>query len=260
MAQVADLVRAAEEEVAVVRDNLVQASPIGAAILDQVTVSRADLESLREGVGQLQKRFGGALGPLLEVTSRLASRPFGEATGGLADAASRWAEQRGKRAVAEVDGKEVQVGAALAEVLPGILTHLVRNAVSHGLEAPEERGRLGKPDAGLIRIECNPSASGAVIVVSDDGGGIDLHRVRDRARELGIDGQDPLELLFADGLSTAAMGDDLSGHGVGMSAVRRALRSVQYDIAIDTERDRGTVFTMRPRARLHPSGDLREVG
>lgn len=253
-------VEAAQREVQLARDGLVNASPIGAAILDQVTVSRRDLESLRKGVGQLQEKLGAAVSPLLAVTARLSSRPFGEATGGLVDAVSRWAEQKGKRAVARVAGKEVQVSAALAEELPGVLTHLARNAVAHGLELPEAREERGKTDTGLIRIECTSSDAGAVIVVADDGRGVDIQQIEERARTMGLAARDPLDLLFADGLSTTDAPTDLSGHGVGMSAVREALLKVGYEIFVSTEEGKGTVFTMRPRQQYRPTGDVRQAG
>jgi HPt (histidine-containing phosphotransfer) domain-containing protein len=236
----------------VARAGLVDASPIGAAILDQVTVREADLRALRQQVMRMHMTLGEEATPLSELTSRLLARPFGESAAGLIDAVERWSAQQGKRALARLSGKEISVTPDLHEILPGVLGHLVRNAVAHGIEAPDDRLRRGKPERGVINIQCESTASGPCISIADDGAGIDVERLKQRALSLGITwgDNDPLELMFVDGLSTAPEVDAISGRGVGMSAVRADLAKVGYVIEARSEPTRGTSFVLRP-ARMH---------
>jgi hypothetical protein len=259
-AQLSELFTSALAEVQHARRNLVAASPIGAAILDQVTVSRSDLAALRERVSVMQQRLGDAVSPLADVAARLASRPFGESTSGLVDGVQRWAEQRGKRAAVNINGKEIPIAPELADVLPGVLTHLTRNAVAHGVESPDERARAGKSEVGLIRLECAEHPEGPTILVEDDGAGVDLEGLEERAKALSVSESDPLELMFVNGLSTSPSTDALSGRGVGMAAVREALTKVGYGIEITTERGRGTRLTLKPIARLRPRHEIRRAG
>src|SRR5208283_3395910 len=105
-------------------------------------------------------------------------------------------------------------------VLPGVLTHLVRNAVAHGIEAPEEREASGKPRVGTVRIL---GGSGDVaVVVEDDGRGVDEDLVLARAESMHIRRGDSKDLIFEPGLSTRARVDAMAGRGVGLDAVRSA--------------------------------------
>jgi two-component system chemotaxis sensor kinase CheA len=245
----------ARDAIALARGTLVAASPIGAAILDQVTVRETDLRALRQQVMRMHMTLGEEATPLSELTSRLLARPFGESAAGLADAVERWSAQQGKRALASLSGKEVSVTPELHEVLPGVLGHLVRNAVAHGIELPDDRLRTGKPERGTVRIQCEASPLGPCITIEDDGAGVDVAQLRQRADQLGMawDGRNPLELMFVDGLSTAGQVDALSGRGVGMSAVRADLLNVGYVIEAASELGRGTKFLLRP-ARKHDRG------
>ncbi|HLM75339.1 MAG TPA: Hpt domain-containing protein, partial [Polyangiaceae bacterium] len=142
---------AAEGAVEDARQLFIAASPVGAAVLDQVTVSRSALLKLREliraraAAGRMPVVPVDDLAPILAA---VASRPFGESAAQLPEAAVAWASIVGKQVEVEIDGREVLVPEELAGELSGILTHLVRNAVAHGIELPEERIRLGKPPAG----------------------------------------------------------------------------------------------------------------
>ncbi len=242
------LLRDAQHAIASVRDQLVAASPIGDAILDQATVRHTDLRALRQQVTRMQRTLGEQVTPLFEVTARLLSRPFGESVAGLSEAVERWSAQQGKRASLQLAGKEIAVSPELHEVLPGVLGHLVRNAVVHGVEPPDERLRTGKGECGAVRITCESSPEGPRIVVEDDGAGIDVEGLKQRANALQLAWSEerPFELVFVDGLSTAPRVDALSGRGVGMSAVQAELRKVGYTVRTSSERALGTRFVLEP--------------
>jgi HPt (histidine-containing phosphotransfer) domain-containing protein len=257
LAEAKGLLGEARAAIVAARDKLVEASPIGGAILDQVTVSDTDLRALRQQVMRMHMTLGEDATRLSEVTSRLLSRPFGASVAGLVDAVDRWSVQQGKRAVLALVGREIAIPPELHEVLPGALGHLARNALVHGIEAPDDRLRVGKPERGNVTISCQSTRAGPVIVVADDGAGVDAAELERRATSRGLswDQGQSFELMFVDGLSTAGTVDALSGRGVGMSAARSDLRRVGYEIEVTSERGVGTRFTLRPRTAITPAGE-----
>src|SRR5205823_1838476 len=134
-------------------DVFVAASPIGRAALDQVTVQRQDVQELLDLVGSRDDALG-------RVASRLASRPFGESTASLIDMTPTWGEKEGKQVSLDVEGRELRVPPQLARVLGAVLTHLVRNAIAHGIEPPPDREEAGKPAVGIIRIRARHEREG----------------------------------------------------------------------------------------------------
>jgi predicted ATPase/GAF domain-containing protein/HPt (histidine-containing phosphotransfer) domain-containing protein len=250
VADVAAGVTRARAELASLREALAGASPVGAAILDQVAVRRADLarveaEAARVGDDGLARAVGALL-----------ARPFGESVARLVEATPVWADALGKRARVDVSGREVPVPPALGRCLSGALTHLVRNAIAHGIEAPEDRASAGKDPTGLVTIACAGSPEGPVVTVEDDGRGIDTAALRARAEALGIAAPagGELDLVFASGLSTAERADDAAGRGVGLAAVREELARAGYAVAVRSRPGRGARFMLRPAMPVTPAG------
>ncbi|MFP5240119.1 MAG: chemotaxis protein CheA [Acidobacteriota bacterium] len=158
----------------------------------------------------------------------------------------------GKNAELRVSGELTELDKTVVEKLNGPLVHLLRNAVSHGLEAPERRARAGKPPTGLVALDARLEGGEIVIAVSDDGAGIDPQAVLERARGMGLAPQDhpyteqeALELVFLPGLSTSGAVDDISGRGVGLDAVRAALAALGGSVAVESGAGRGACFTLR---------------
>ncbi len=225
-------------------DVFVAASPIGRAALDQVTVRRSD-------INELETLASGRSDALARVVARLAARPFGESTASLIDMAPTWGDQEGKRVQLDVDGREVHVPPALARVLGGVMTHLVRNAIAHGIEPPAVRKDSGKPPVGTIKAVASAGETGPVIVVEDDGRGLNLDGIAARAAELGVriegKGRGSLgELVFLAGLSTLESAGVLAGRGVGLGAVRADLARVGYGVEVASEPGQFTRFTLAP--------------
>jgi two-component system chemotaxis sensor kinase CheA len=161
----------------------------------------------------------------------------------------------GKRARLELSGEDTELDKVLVESLDEPLMHLVRNAVDHGIEPPDERIRLGKPAEGVIHIGAAHRGNQVLIRVQDDGRGLDPARLRRRARERdllpqaeldALDDRQILALIFRPGFSTAAKVSAVSGRGVGMDVVQQTIvTELKGAIDIESEPGRGTAFLLR---------------
>ncbi len=152
-----------------------------------------------------------------------------------------------------IEGEDTEADKAIVEMLFEPLLHLVRNAIDHGVEAPEGRAERGKPATAILRIRASRQGANVLIEVADDGGGIDPARVRRIAKDRGvaptesIDAMSDLEvidLVFVPGFSTATDVTQLSGRGVGMDAVRTAVERVGGRVAIESRAGEGTTVTL----------------
>jgi len=249
---IASGIAGAREEIAKVRRRFIDASPLGEAVLKQVTVSRDDIGALEEEVRELigAEPDSPRTRRLQKVAERLASRPFGESSGRLQDGVPAWAAQLGKRVNFVVDGKEELVPPQLARVLSGCLTHMVRNSIAHGVEDPEKREAAGKDPVGMIKLTCLPGSAGPNILIEDDGAGLNIARLREKAAEMGVPvkpGRE-WELIFASGMSTAEKVDDISGRGVGMAAVKSDVEAAGFELDVYSQPGQGTIFYIRHKA------------
>ncbi len=157
-----------------------------------------------------------------------------------------------KEAELSVTDQGVEVDTSVIEQIRGPLTHMIRNAVCHGIETPSRRRKLGKPALGRIHLQARYEASGIVMVVEDDGSGLDRERVLERARALGLvaenatlSDQEIDRLIFRQGLSTAKDVSSTSGRGVGMDVVLRHLDALGGSVAVQSRPGQGTSFTIR---------------
>lgn len=160
--------------------------------------------------------------------------------------------QCGKPVELVLDGAETRVERALAEQLADPLMHLLRNAVDHGLEEPGERAATGKPATARLELRASAAAGEVLVTVSDDGRGLDRERLRRRAVELGalsdgepLDEETLVRVLCAPGLSTAASVTTVSGRGVGLDVVHRAVQALHGALEVRSERGLGTTFALR---------------
>ncbi|HCU37619.1 MAG TPA: chemotaxis protein CheA [Armatimonadetes bacterium] len=158
----------------------------------------------------------------------------------------------GKLAGLETSGSETEVDKTVIECLGDPLVHLIRNSVDHGIEAPDVREAAGKPRAGTISLRASQAGGDVIIVVADDGAGIDPEKVARKAVEKGIipsaEGltrTEVLDLILQPGFSTAEKVTDVSGRGVGMDVVRREIDKLRGTVTIESELGRGTTVTIK---------------
>ena len=159
--------------------------------------------------------------------------------------------ETGKRVRLEVDGEMTEVDKTVVERIGEPLTHLIRNAVDHGLEMPDVRVAAGKPAEGVVRLSAAHQSGRIVITVADDGQGINRARVKGKAIEKGIILPDAVlsdeeidNLIFAPGFSTAAAITNVSGRGVGMDVVRKNIQALGGRIGIQSREGFGSSFSL----------------
>ncbi|MEB3356297.1 MAG: ATP-binding protein, partial [Synechococcales bacterium] len=160
----------------------------------------------------------------------------------------------GKQVTLDIQGSDVLVDRVIVEKLYDPILHLIRNAFDHGIEPPEVRRSLGKPEVGCIQIRAFNRGCYTVVEVEDDGAGIDPQTIVQRALQLGfvtpeqvphLGQADIFALLFQAGFSTTSSLSDLSGRGVGLDVVRSQMADLQGDVSLQSTRHRGTTFALR---------------
>jgi two-component system chemotaxis sensor kinase CheA len=180
------------------------------------------------------------------------------------------AQAQGKEVLLVSRGEETELDKSVIEQIVDPLTHLVRNAVDHGVEPPEARRRMGKPEVGRLSLKAYQQGGNIYIEVADDGAGLDRERILTKAAEAGLLAPDePLPatdeqvfaLIFRPGLSTAEAVTEVSGRGVGMDVVRRNVEAVGGSITIQSEPGQGTTFRIKlPLTLAILDGQTLEVG
>ena len=211
----------------------------------QFVVDESDkvTQTLRQVTTQLQEGMN---------SSRMVA--FGQTADRLPRAIRDISRKLKKQAKLHVEGKEVLIDKMIVEHLYNPMTHLVNNAITHGIEKPEERLKRGKPEAGNIYINAFIQGNQTVITVSDDGAGIDTEKVKAKAVEKklvtwakaqNLSKQEIYELLFHPGFSTKDQADDFAGRGVGMDVVSTDLKKIRGTISTESELGKGTTFTIR---------------
>ena len=161
------------------------------------------------------------------------------------------AAMTGKQVRLVTEGEATEVDKTVIEHLSDPLTHMIRNAIDHGLETPEVRVAAGKSPEGTVRLAALHRSGRIVIEISDDGAGINRVRVRESAINKGLIAADAVlsdeeidNMIFMPGFSTAAAVSDISGRGVGMDVVRRSIQSLGGRISIASREGKGSTFTM----------------
>jgi two-component system chemotaxis sensor kinase CheA len=189
---------------------------------------------------------------LQELVLRARMVPIGRAFQPFARTLRDLCAATGKLVRLELSGEEVEVDTSVVDLIRDPLTHLVRNAVDHGIEQPSVRRKHGKDYTGTLRLRAFHDAGSIVVEVADDGAGLDRARILERARALGLLGPDEerqdaelFPLIFVPGFSTAERVTELSGRGIGMDVVKRNIEALRGSIAIESTAGAGTTFRMR---------------
>ncbi|GAB5540785.1 MAG: response regulator [Sandaracinaceae bacterium] len=174
--------------------------------------------------------------------------PFGDVCVGLERTLRDAALAAGREVELIIEGADVEVDRSVLTALRAPLLHLARNAVAHGIEPPAVRAEAGKPRAGRVRIGAHLRGSEVEVSVSDDGRGLDLEALAERAREHGIDPPETevglARLVFVAGLTTSDRVDALAGRGVGLDVVKTEVEALHGTIDVETQRGGGTTFSI----------------
>ena len=218
----------------------------------QIQEVTSDLDLSIDDATQTTRNLNKTAKQLQSKLTQLRMRPLGDITDRFPRALREMALQYGKRVRLQVIGSNLLIDRNILESLSDPLMHLLRNAFDHGIETPEARRAIGKPDEGVITIEALHRGNRTEIYVRDDGSGIPLHKVRNRAEQMGLDAgllatasdADLLSLIFEPGFSTSDSVTALSGRGVGMDVVRDNLKQIRGEIRVNTQSGIGTTFTL----------------
>ncbi len=156
-----------------------------------------------------------------------------------------------KQVELQLEGGDTRLGRTIIDGLFDPLLHILRNAVAHGIETPQQRRAAGKPECGVIKISTRRRGNVATITVSDDGGGIQFDRIHAKAVALGwidddaqLQQQDYIDMLFRPGFTTRDSADDTAGRGVGMDVVIDRLSDLHGSVEVNTEPGRGSEFIL----------------
>jgi len=223
-------------------------------LIVRVRESSSDIGFIVDETEQVTRMFRQVTTQLQEGLTRSRMVPFAQTAERLPRAIRDISSKVGKQAEAIIEGKETLIDKMILEKLYDPLTHLVNNAITHGIESPEVRRSAGKPPVGQIAIRAFHQGNQTIISVSDDGGGIDIERVKAKAIEKRLitpteartmSRLDLYDLLFHPGFSTKDQADDFAGRGVGMDVVRTSLSEIRGVINTDSTTGKGTTFTIR---------------
>ncbi len=224
-----------------VMDNIVQIEEISTDLDLQLNDTERTTRDLNRTAKQLQTGL-----------TQVRMRPVSDLFNRFPRAIRNLSIEHAKPIDLQFKGGTTLIERSVLEALNDPLMHLVRNAFDHGIETSAVRRASGKPDLGTIEIAAMYRGDRTVITIKDDGGGIDLDKIRAKVKKMGVDDRqianfqdsELLELIFEPGFSTAAKVTDLSGRGVGMDVVRTNIQSLNGDIFVDTKIGAGSTFTI----------------
>jgi chemotaxis protein histidine kinase CheA/CheY-like chemotaxis protein len=223
-------------------------------LIVRVRESASDIDFVVDETDQVTRNFRQITTQLQEGLTRSRMVPFAQTADRLPRAVRDISLKCGKQAELSIEGRETLIDKMILEQLYDPMTHLVNNAITHGIETPEERIANGKPATGRIIVRTFHQGNQTVISVTDDGAGIDPDIVKRKAIEKGLISPsesatmsrlDVYDLLFHHGFSTKDKADDFAGRGVGMDVVRTSLNEIRGVINIDSTIGKGTTFTIR---------------
>jgi chemotaxis protein histidine kinase CheA/CheY-like chemotaxis protein len=224
-------------------------------LIVRVKESTSDIDFLvNESLDKVARNFQTITQELQDGITRARMVAFSQTTDRLPRAVREISMKCGKSAKLQVEGSEELIDKMLVEQLHDPLTHLVNNAISHGIEMPNIRSASKKAAEGTIRVKAFHQGNQTIISVADDGAGIDVEQVKRKAIQKGIitakdaptlSNTQVYDLLFHPGFSTRDKADDFAGRGVGLDVVRTRLQELRGNVTIDSTLGKGTTFTIR---------------
>ncbi|MDP5339638.1 MAG: hybrid sensor histidine kinase/response regulator, partial [Nodularia sp. (in: cyanobacteria)] len=218
----------------------------------QVQEVATDIQLSVEDTDQIARKLNKTSKQLQTKLTHIRMRPLSDLVERFPRALRDLNVEYGKNVHLQVEGGKTLIERSILEALNEPIMHLLRNAFDHGIEDPNTRRELGKPEQGLIEITATHRSNRTIITMRDDGRGISVEKIRSRAVAMGLDAalvanaseEELLSIIFEPGFTTSEQVTALSGRGVGMDIVRNNLKSVRGDITVDTELGVGTTFTL----------------
>lgn len=223
-------------------------------LIVRIRESTSDIQFLVDDTDQVTRTLRQVTTQLQEGMTKSRMVPFAQTADRLPRAIREVSMRLNKQAKLYVEGKDVLIDKMILEQLYNPMTHLVNNAIAHGIETPEERLKNGKPPEGRVTVRAFIQGNQTVITVSDDGAGINPERVKFKAIEKGLitqaqartlSKQEVYDFLFHPGFSTKDKADDFAGRGVGLDVVYTSLSEIRGTVSIDSAIGKGTTFTIR---------------
>ena len=226
-------------------------------LLEYVSASQDRLREMSALVGTLSREYDNdtmhmslVIDALEQEVKRVRMLPLSTITATFGRMVRDLAQAAGKEAVLQIAGGEVELDKRVLEQIKDPLIHILRNAIDHGIEAPDQRASAGKPRSGTVTLMAEQLGKNVIITVSDDGAGLDLDSIRRAAaHRLGLNAEglsttELAELIFNPGFSTSPMITDVSGRGLGLNVVRRNVEALSGRVRVDWRPGGGTTFQL----------------
>jgi chemotaxis protein histidine kinase CheA/DNA-binding response OmpR family regulator len=223
-------------------------------LIVRVREAASDIQFVVDETDKVAQTFRQVTSQLQDGMNSSRMVAFGQSADRLPRAIRDISRKQKKQTLLHIEGKDVLIDKMIVEHLYNPMTHLVNNAISHGIETPQKRIEAGKPEAGHINIRAFIQGNQTVITVTDDGAGIDPEIVKKKAiaqnlitwaTAQNLTEQQVYELLFHPGFSTKDQADDFAGRGVGMDVVNTDLKKIRGSISTESQVGKGTTFTIR---------------
>lgn len=210
------------------------------------------MDSMVNSLNEANVYLGRLMNDLQESVMRLRMVAIGTVFSRFPRLVRDLAKKTGKEIDLVLKGEDTELDKTVVEVIGDPLMHLIRNSVDHGIESPEVRRAMGKPEIGTVTLDAYHEGNHIAILITDDGAGLDLDKIRSIAVSKGLIGEredlserEVANLIFLPGFSTADKVTDISGRGVGMDVVKKALNNLGGMVDITTRQGKGTTFTIR---------------
>jgi two-component system chemotaxis sensor kinase CheA len=231
-------------------------------LVGEIAIERGRVRGMIDGVKGVEAKLGLELAErhdeadslyaeLQDMVMKLRMVPIGPTFRQQARTVRDVASALGKQVRLVTLGEDEEMDTSLVELIKDPLTHMIRNSIDHGIEAPDARRQRGKDPSGTITLSARHDAGSILIEIRDDGRGLAKDKIIERARTMGVPDpaslkdRDLYELIFEPGFSTASAVTDVSGRGVGMDVVRKNVQSLRGKIGIESHEGVGTIFRIR---------------
>lgn len=227
---------------------------VGELVLANSIIADVTMKMRNEGFSRLSIELGKAskglerkLSDLQKGVVEIRMIPVGQLYEKMSRIVRKISREQGKKVELKFFGADTELDKLIVEDISDPMMHIIRNAIDHGIESPEERLAVGKSEKGTIRISSSQKGNHVVIEIEDDGNGIDLEKVRNKALQKGlhsdvnsISDREALDLIFLPGFSTSDQVSEVSGRGVGMDVVRNNIAAISGMVDIETTKGEGS--------------------